>query len=42
VIERISQTDDGMWQRHLRDVVRAKRRRKPKGHPLPVWFAPFD
>jgi len=26
---------------HLVDVQRAKRLRKPKGHPQPVWFTPF-
>jgi len=41
VIERINQTNDGMWQWHLRDVVRAMRLRKPKGHRQPVWFRPF-
>jgi len=41
VIERINQTNDGMWQWHLRDVVRAKRLRKPKGHRQQVWFRPF-
>jgi hypothetical protein len=28
-----------MW--HLADVQRAKKFRKPKGHPQPVWFSPF-
>jgi hypothetical protein len=27
---------------HLADVQRAKKFRKPKGHPQPVWFRPFD
>ena len=26
---------------HLADVQRAKRLRKPVGHPQPVWFNPF-
>jgi hypothetical protein len=26
---------------HLTDVERAKRFRKPRGHPQPVWFVPF-
>ncbi|MDB5318470.1 MAG: hypothetical protein JWN40_101 [Phycisphaerales bacterium] len=26
---------------HLADVQRAKRFRKPRGHPQPVWFLPF-
>src|SRR5205823_5819287 len=29
------------WQWHLADVERAKKLRKPKGHPQPVWFRPF-
>jgi hypothetical protein len=27
---------------HLADVRRAKRLRKPTGHPQPMWFTPFD
>ncbi len=41
VIDRVSQADDGMWRWHLDDVQRAKRLRKPLGHPEPVWFEPF-
>jgi hypothetical protein len=41
VIERVSQREDGMWQWHLIGVERAKRLRKPTGHPQPVWFTPF-
>jgi hypothetical protein len=41
VIERVTQTDDGMWRWHLSDIERAKRLRKPRGHPQPVWFQPF-
>ena len=41
VIDRVSQTDDGLWQWHLAGVQRAKRLRKPTGHPQPVWFHPF-
>ena len=26
---------------HLGGIERAKRLRKPKGHPQPVWFTPF-
>jgi hypothetical protein len=26
---------------HLAGVERAKKLRKPKGHPQPVWFKPF-
>ncbi len=29
------------YQWHLTDVRRARRPRKPKGHPQPVWFQPF-
>lgn len=31
--------DDGDW--HVRNPERAKRLRKPKNHPQPVWFNPF-
>jgi hypothetical protein len=31
--------DSFRW--HLRDPVRAKRKRKPSGKPQPVWFYPF-
>jgi hypothetical protein len=41
VIEAVSRRDDGMWQWHLAGVERAKRLRKPGGHPQPVWFQPF-
>ncbi len=30
-----------LYEWHLGDVERAKRLRKPKGHPQPVWFTPF-
>ena len=30
-----------LFRWHLTDVERAKRFRKPKGHPQPVWFTPF-
>ncbi len=30
-----------LFEWHLTDVERAKRFRKPKGHPQPVWFTPF-
>jgi len=33
------QTSLSEW--HLTDVERAKRFRKPKGHPQAVWFTPF-
>ena len=32
---------DSLYEWHLSDVERAKRFRKPKGHPQPVWFTPF-
>ena len=41
VIERLTGRDDGLWQWHLADVRRAKRLRKPTGHPQPVWFEPI-
>jgi hypothetical protein len=38
-------TDNGplttMYAWHLIDVQRAKRFRKPRLHPQPVWFKPF-
>ncbi len=30
-----------LFRWHLTDVERAKRFRKPKGQPQPVWFTPF-
>jgi hypothetical protein len=30
-----------MYRWHLVDVERAKKLRKPRGHPQPVWFNPF-
>jgi hypothetical protein len=42
VIDRVSQRDDGMWQWHLAEVKRARRLRKPGGHPQPAWFWPFE
>ena len=32
--------DGGKW--HLRKPERAERLRKPKNHPQPVWFNPFE
>ncbi len=32
---------DSFYEWHLTDVERAKRFRKPGGHPQPVWFTPF-
>ena len=31
--------EGGNW--HIRNPERAKRMRKPKKHPQPVWFIPF-
>ena len=32
---------DSLYEWHLTDVERAKKLRKPKAHPQPVWFTPF-
>ena len=40
VIAKVSRVDD-LYRWHLADVERAKRLRKPAGHPQPVWFNPF-
>jgi hypothetical protein len=40
VIERVTEADS-MYHWHLTDVERAKRLRKPRLHPQPVWFNPF-
>jgi hypothetical protein len=31
-----------LFEWHLTDIQRAKKLRKPNGHPQPVWFTPFD
>jgi hypothetical protein len=45
VIAKITPPDpsdaDGLFRWHLADVQRAKKFRKPRGHPQPVWFEPF-
>jgi hypothetical protein len=45
VIERITPPDpsdtDELFRWHLADVKRAKKLRKPRLHPQPVWFKPF-
>lgn len=43
VIEKMSQVDQGeaMYRWHLADVQRAKKFRKPRLHPQPVWLKPF-
>lgn len=40
VIESVSRVDE-TYRWHLVDVRRARRLRKPTGHPQPVWFEPF-
>ena len=40
VIEKVSH-EGAFYHWHLADVVRARKLRKPKGHPQPVWFEPF-
>ena len=46
VIERVTPPDPSdagaLFHWHLTDVKRAKKFRKPRGHPQPVWFNPFD
>jgi hypothetical protein len=46
VIERVTPPDPGdtaaLFRWHLINVERAKRFRKPTGHPQPVWFNPFN
>jgi hypothetical protein len=45
VIERVTPPDPAdagaLFRWHRVDVERAKRFRKPRGHPQPVWFEPF-
>ena len=36
-----SRTPGLLYHWHLTKVERFSRRRKPKGHPQPVWFQPF-
>ena len=36
-----SQLATPLFRWHLADVERAKKLRKPKGQPQPVWFEPF-
>ena len=31
-----------LFKWHLADIQRARKLRKPRGHPQPVWFTPFD
>jgi hypothetical protein len=45
IIERVTAPDPAeagaMFRWHLIEVERAKKFRKPRGHPQPVWFKPF-
>ena len=45
VIEKVTPPDAGdagaLFRWHLVDVQRARKLRKPKGQPQPVWFEPF-
>jgi hypothetical protein len=44
VIEKVTPGEGasaGMFHWHLADIERAKKFRKPRGHPQPVWFEPF-
>ena len=36
-----SSSPTSLFAWHLTDVKRAKKFRKPRGHPQPVWFRPF-
>lgn len=38
VITAVTRRHDGMYEWRLADVRRAKRLRKPRGRPQPVWF----
>ena len=40
VIEKVSRVDS-MYGWHLTGARRARKLRKPDGHPQPVWFRPF-
>jgi hypothetical protein len=40
VIAKVSRVDS-VYRWHLTQVERAKKLRKPDGHPQPVWFRPF-
>jgi hypothetical protein len=32
---------EALFEWHLGGIERARKLRKPKGHPQPVWFTPF-
>ena len=40
VIEEVTRGSE-YFEWHLGGIERAKKLRKPKGHPQPVWFTPF-
>ena len=40
VIEKVSRVDS-VYRWHLTGARRARKLRKPDGHPQPVWFRPF-
>ena len=40
IIQKVSEIDT-MYRWHLAEVRRAKRLRKPMGHPQPAWFKPY-
>lgn len=40
VIKKVTPRKD-LHEWHLGDIERAKKLRKPNGHPQPVWFKPF-
>jgi hypothetical protein len=46
IIQKVTPPDPAdagaLFRWHLVDARRAKRFRKPRGHPQPVWFNPFD
>jgi predicted transcriptional regulator len=41
IIEKVTRNHD-LFEWHLAGIERARRFRKPHGHPQPVWFHPFD
>ena len=41
VIEKVTRNHD-LFEWHLAGIERAKKLRKPSGHPQPVWFHPFE
>ena len=41
VIEKVTHGDD-VYEWHLGDIQRIARLRKPRNHPQPSWFKPFN